>query len=165
MMEKDEKDTNSGLPPGYPASVGPILELLDKEIDRQLQVQSRSLAGISTRASLLISASLVFVSIPRGTLPLNCFDKMSLVFAGIGSVFGMITLLIGSSHKTVDIRETEKMIWNEHILRAQHAISGTKISQIHENVDRLKCQAQILSLGFLFMVLALILTIVSGLVY
>jgi len=149
----------------YPSEIRPVLESIDREVDRQTDLHAKHSSAVSTRAALLVSTAVIFVSLPKADSAVGaCTYNLALAFASVGAVCGVLALLRYSKGEEVSLRHLEKELWNVSQVDAVRALTAEKIATLEQDRERLEARHRITAVGFIFLSLSL-LAIVLHLVF
>lgn len=95
------------------------LELIDREVDRQLLAHSQTVANLATRSSLIVTTAVVFVSLVYDRSVGSCPDLVSLCAfrtalhygalgaAAVAAVLGVLALLMNPRGEEIDLDSLE----------------------------------------------------------
>lgn len=156
--------SSSGQNPGDKRG---IAETVDREVDRQTDQHNRVSQSVSTRAALLVTAALIFVSFPReedaGGPP--CLYATALICALVGALCGVFALLSKPKGEEASLAHLEEELWDLDETQALRALTAEKRRSLEQDRERLKSRHSITIVGFMFLsisVAAIVLYLIIG---
>lgn len=136
------------------------LELIDREADRQLAAHAQTSGAIATRAALVVSTAIFFVSLSKDTGESSWAYITALVSAAIGVALGVGALFLNRSGEEVDLEGAEGALQGLSKAGALRSMIGSKLATLDQDrtwVEKRECLTR---LGFLCLGVALASTMV-----
>lgn len=115
-----------------------MLEFLDREADRQLSSHAQTAGGLTTRAALLVSTAIFFVSLQGGDGSASWFYIVALIAALAGAVCGVWALFMNRKGEEIDLKESEEDLWGMPDLDSLRALTESKREILDDDREWLK---------------------------
>lgn len=115
-----------------------MLEFLDREADLQLSSHAQTAGGLTTRAALLVSTAIFFVSLRGGDGSASWFYIVALIAALAGAVCGVWALFMNRKGEEIDLKESEEDLWGMPDLDSLRALTKSKREILDDDREWLK---------------------------
>lgn len=153
-----------------------LLESIDRETDRQLNAHSHTVDAIVTRAALIVTTAVVFVSLIYESKAGSCATFLSLctvhwvihytslVLSVGAAVLGVRALFMNREGEETDLDEMEEALVGKADVVVLRSIVQSKVQTLNQDRETMKGREQCTRRGFILLVVALIATVVSAIV-
>lgn len=136
------------------------LELMDRETDRQLAAHAQTTGAIATRAALVVSTAIFFVSLSGDTREGSWPYAVALISAAFGVVLGAWTLFLNRSGEEVDLEGVEEELNKLSKPAALRAMIDAKLKTLEQDRKWLEKRELLTRVGFLCLGVSLASTVV-----
>ena len=136
------------------------LEIIDRELDRQLAAHAKTSDAIATRAALVVSTAIVFVSLSRDTQEGSCVHTFALILSAVGIILGVWALLLNRSGEEADLEESVKELENASSTVALRSMIDSKIETLDQDRRWVENRELLMRIGFLCLGLSLFSTLI-----
>lgn len=136
------------------------LELIDREADRQLAAHAQTSGALATRAALVVSTAIFFVSLSKDTGEGSWAYTVALVSAAIGVALGVWALFLNRSGEEADLEGAEDALEELSQAGALRSMINSKLDTLDQDRTWLAKRELLTRLGFLCLGVALVSTVV-----
>lgn len=136
------------------------LEIIDRELDRQLAAHAKTSDAIATRAALVVSTAIVFVSLSRDAQESSCAHVFALILSAVGMVVGVWALLLNRSGEEIDLEGAVEKLKDTSSTVALRSMIDAKIETLEQDRRWVEHRELLMRIGFLCLGLSLFSTLI-----